>query len=193
MHEQPSLGSTTGYQSTSVASVNEEIQMDEGNEETKHEDNRQIEQENDETVTHRRAAMRATKALMVKMTEKRNGLASVTLSQIALAVKSQPEKRKNIFKRNYLASELYTRLLICYGYSNDEMHLFFQNPILNQIFRDNVEAIKKGYKVQANKRNGPPLTHDQKEEKLRQYKQQVDELLAIADTYRPRNAPLALR
>lgn len=193
MHEQPSMGSTTGYQSTSVASVNEEIQMDEGNEETKHEDEEQIEQEKDETITHRRAAMRATKALMVKMTEKRNGLASVTLSQIALAVKSQPEKRKNIFKGNYLASELYNRLLICYGYSDDEMHLFFQNPILNQIFRDNVEAIKKGYKVQANKRNGPPLTQDQKEEKLRQYKQQVDELLAIADTYRPRNAPLAHR
>jgi|LauGreDrversion4_2_1035121.scaffolds.fasta_scaffold1236707_1 hypothetical protein len=38
MHEQPSMGSTTGYQSTLVASVNEEIQMDEGNEETKHED-----------------------------------------------------------------------------------------------------------------------------------------------------------
>lgn len=101
---------------------------------------KQIEEEKKEMITLLRAAFRAVKTIMGKIQKHCNDLHPFTLAQIALSVKSKPEQRENDFEgKNDIASELYKRLLICYGYSEEEMILFMMNPILNEIFRENVD------------------------------------------------------
>lgn len=176
--ESPSQSQPTN----AVGGQTEENTIDQNMEVNVHQTEKQIEEEKKEAITLLRSVFRTLKAIMAKMEGQRSDLGPYTLSQIALAVKSTEEDRENIFTKNQIAYELFERLLVCYRYSDDEKTLFMKNPILNQIFRDNVDQIKGAYRVQNNRRL-VPLKPDQEKRKILEYKKFVDQLLVLANKY----------